>query len=237
MEYNSPLGKAKAQGLIARLQLPPASNVLEVGCGNGKFLHRVLAAYDVHVVGVDVDNVLIEQAYNYALTHFESSRFEFINKEIKALELPLNHFDLIICNGATHAYGKGSNALFCALSETYHLLKPNGKLLLGECYWKQPPKKGYLDILGVTEDIYHSHHDNIKEARKVGFTALYATTSSDEDWDNFEWGRVMHTQTLLEESPNNEALRSKAQQLDSWIDTYLESGRDTLGYGFYLFKK
>ncbi|AOT11141.1 SAM-dependent methyltransferase [Pseudoalteromonas luteoviolacea] len=237
MEYNSPLGKIKAQYLISKLQLPPSSHVLEVGCGNGKFLHQVLEAYDAHVLGVGIDDVLIEQAQDYAKSHFEPNRFEFISQSINDVELPLNHFDLIICNGATHAYEQGPNALLSTLSETIKLLKPNGKLLLGECYWKQPPKEGYLNVLGVTEDIYHSHHGNIKLARKVGFTALYATTSSDEDWDNFEWGRVMYAHMLLEESPYNDALKSKTQQLDSWMDIYLESGRNTLGYGFYLFKK
>ncbi|MCF6439301.1 class I SAM-dependent methyltransferase, partial [Pseudoalteromonas luteoviolacea] len=70
MEYNSPLGKIKEQHLLSLLQLPTSSDVLEVGCGNGKFLHQILEAYKVNVIGVDVDAQLIEQAQSYCVDNF-----------------------------------------------------------------------------------------------------------------------------------------------------------------------
>ncbi|MCF6442985.1 hypothetical protein L1077_26530 [Pseudoalteromonas luteoviolacea] len=85
--------------------------------------------------------------------------------------------------------------------------------------------------------MYQTHHGNIKLAREVGFTALYATTSSEEEWDNFEWSRVMNIHSLLGEPDCEDTIRLNAQKLDRWMDIYLEWGRSTLGYGFYIFRK
>ncbi|KZN53867.1 class I SAM-dependent methyltransferase [Pseudoalteromonas luteoviolacea] len=237
MEYNSPLGKIKEQYLLSLLQLPASSDVLEVGCGNGKFLHQILEAYEANVVGVDIDAQLIEQAQSYCVDNFASDCFKFINQPIKEVDLPKDHFDLVVCNGSSHAFGDGESALESTFSEVLKLLKPGGRLLLGECYWKQQPDQSYLDVLGVTQDMYQTHHGNVKLAQEAGFTALYATTSSEDEWDNFEWSRIMSIHSLKGEPDCSSEIKLKAKQLGKWIDIYLGLGRDTLGYGFYILEK
>ncbi|MBQ4837820.1 SAM-dependent methyltransferase [Pseudoalteromonas luteoviolacea] len=233
MEYNSPLGSAKEKHLISLLQLPKGSSVLEIGCGNGRLLHKILEAYESCVVGIDIDATLIQKASAFASSRFNTDRFQFVCDDISNVEVSNGSYDLIVCNGASHAYGN----LSCALGTMARFLKPNGRMLLGECFWIQRPDTAYLNFLGVPENFYLSHFTTVKVAQAHGFQALYATTSSVEEWDNFEWGRVMQAQAALKDCPNDADIQAKIEQLNTWMDAYLRWGRETLGYGFYLFEK
>ncbi|ESP91150.1 MULTISPECIES: class I SAM-dependent methyltransferase [Pseudoalteromonas] len=233
MEYNSPLGSTKENKLISLLQLPKGSRVLEIGCGNGRFLHKILETYESCVVGVDIDAALIQQANDFATGRFNTQRFQFVCEDITNLESSDCNYDLLVCNGASHAFGNDSDAL----STMARFIKPSGRLLLGECFWMQRPDEAYLNFLGVPENFYQSHLDTIKTAQAHGLQALYATTCSMEEWDNFEWGRVMQAQAALKSCPNDVSIKAKIEQLNTWMDAYLRWGRETLGYGFYLFEK
>ncbi len=62
MQLNSPLSDAKADRLIAVLELAPASEVVDFGCGDGEFLSRLHAATGASCLGLDLDPGLIAAA-------------------------------------------------------------------------------------------------------------------------------------------------------------------------------
>ncbi|KZN31651.1 class I SAM-dependent methyltransferase [Pseudoalteromonas luteoviolacea] len=237
MEYNSPLGPEAEQKLISLLNLESNSQVLEVGCGNGKFLHSLMAAYDASVIGVDVDQALIDRAIDGANNKFDKMRYQFLCRSFESSDFASHSYDLLICNGASHAFGVSETQLINVAEQAGTLLKKGGLFLLGECYWKKVPPQAYLDFLGQPVTIYNDYKGNIDLVKEQGFSIIFATSSSQTDWDSFEWTRKLIAKQDLRADPTNSQLSSKLVKIDTWLDAYLKWGREHLGFGFYLFEK
>ena len=111
--------------------LPQASRILDVGCGNGLPATRELALSH-EVTGVDISEEQIARARSNVPTA------TFIRGDVREVDLPVGAFDAIVAlylidNIAREDYP----ALFRRLGE---LLRPNGRLLLsaepGEDPWQ-----------------------------------------------------------------------------------------------------
>ncbi|KZN30424.1 hypothetical protein N480_05585 [Pseudoalteromonas luteoviolacea S2607] len=237
MEYNSPLGKEKERKLTSLLDLQPNNKVLEVGCGNGRFLLNLLDTYDINVLGVDIDSKLISIANDAAKSRSCEAKYQFTCQRFDELKIKSQYYDLFVCNGSSHAFGTQEAALPNMAQQAYELLGRGGRLLLGECYWKKAPPQAFLDFLGQPASIYRDYKSNIEVFEKYGFKPLYATSSNQDEWDDFEWrrSRTIHNQIKLD--PNNEELLGKQSHIQQWLNAYLKWGRDYLGYGFYIFEK
>jgi hypothetical protein len=116
------------------------------------------------------------------------------------------------------------------------LVRPGGRILIGEGYWKQDPAPEYLKLLGDPVGIYQDHAGNLALAREHGLIPLYAAVSSEDEWDDFEWSCAMQIEREAADAPNNQALSEKLDRSRRWRDGYLRWGRRTMGFGFYLFR-
>ena len=97
-------------------ELPPNSEVLDAGCGNGRNMFRS----DLNFTGVDTCPALIEIASKYGKTVLGN-----------ILELPFedNSFDAVICVAVIHHLATPTRRLK-AIKELNRVLKPNGKLFI-----------------------------------------------------------------------------------------------------------
>jgi hypothetical protein len=64
------------------------------------------------------------------------------------MRLDARSFRLVACVGSTHAYG----GLSPALAQLTAFLEPNGRLLVGDVYWTEPPTPAYLAGWGAYEE-------------------------------------------------------------------------------------
>ena len=232
--YCSPLSAGKAAGLLAALQLPVDALVLDAGCGKAALLRDLLASQPVCGVGVDINPAfLAEAASAWAASNPGDDRLTLIASQLDQHPLPAGGYDAILCVGSTHALG----GFEPSLTVCRQWLKPGGVLLVGEGYWKRPPPHEYLVMLGTTEDELSSHAENITRTLAQGFKLHLAMESSAEEWDRYEH---MYCQAVMQyaashpHDPDTPAFRDRARR---WHDSYLATGRSTLGFGFYLLQK
>ncbi len=233
--FNNPISPEKADGLVRLLGLPEGARVLDAGCGAGEFLLRVVAASGAEGLGIDLDPRCIDEARARA-QRLERGSCEFREGDMQAVELPDAGFDLAICLGSTHAFGSGEAAYPGALSVLSRVVRPGGIVLIGEGYWKRPPEAAYLELLGEPIGIYRDHSGNIAFAEKMGLAAVHALVSNDEEWDRFEWAHYRRARSEALGLEGAES-RKKLERARQWRDGYLRWGRDTMGFGFYLFEK
>jgi len=234
--FNNPISIEKATQLISLLDLPPNSRALDIGCGRGEFLIRVLEAYGGHGLGIDIDADSIAAANENAGRRLSAPFYEFREGDAQSEPVTPESFDLAVCLGSTHAYGLGDTAYPNALNSLLRVLRPGGLLLVGEGYWKQPPDPEYLKLIGEPLGIYHDHATNISFAEARGWIPLYAAVSSDDEWDHFEWSHRMRIEQQAARHPDASS-QSKLENSRKWRDGYLRWGRATMGFGFYLLMK
>ena len=228
---DSPVSAAKLDRVLAQLRLSRHHRLLDVGCGSAGLLARAHLLSGCGGVGVDKDPEAVRRgrarldavapAADVSLLAMDAT--EYFN------DTPV---DAAACVGSTHIFG-GFVGTLLALKR---LARPGGYVLVGDLYWKLAPSDEYLAVLGETRESHFDHRGNVMAGVEEGLTPLYAAVSSDDEWDHFE-GRFWSRRLRAEPGAAPDAkLLDKRQRALRWLDAYLRWGRDTLGFGLYLFQ-
>lgn len=235
--WNAPVSKTKMAMCIESLNFQEGGRVLDVGCGCGETLIRIVERYGVHATGIDSSVEHIAEAQRRSCSRSTESRIEFIEANGQSFHVEPQSFDLVMCMGATHAFGFGSDVFSKAIEKMKRLAVPGGLVLVADGYMKQPASPEYRKVIGdsMPDDMTHAAH--VTTGQKFGLIPLAAWTSSVDEWDDFEWSyqRIVEQQAIA--NPDDKKVLEKLVRRRAWMDAYLKWGRDTLGYGTYLFKK
>ena len=236
MVFNSPLSDQKVSRLIDLVELESGSRVLDAGCGEGEFLIRLIEAKDVEGLGIDSNSEVLKIAREKAKQRIPDANCIFQKRDLQKRSIKENDFEMAICIGSTHAFGEGEAAYGNAIGKLSRAVKPDGLILIGEGYWKKDPDQEYLDLIGDPVGIYHDHAGNMAFAEKRGLLPIYAATSNEEEWDEFESSYRKKLERLAKENPSDPDISQKLERNREWRAGYEKWGRDTMGFGFYLFR-
>jgi cyclopropane fatty-acyl-phospholipid synthase-like methyltransferase len=231
LPYNNPLSIAKIEEVIELLGFSDQATVLDIGSGRGELLVRLIERYQVRALGLDLDTSDMQYAHEQAASRIPPGRLELRECDATMFEPEPDSFDLAICLGACHISG----GFRPTLKRLERAARPGGKVLIGDCYWKQEPAQEYLAALEATRDEYQTHAENVATGVSLGLIPMYACVANEDEWDRFEWLQ-MHEQFALRQ-PDDPELPAAIARIHAWREIYLRWGRDTLGFGFYLFQK
>ena len=120
--------KVMYQSLLEELEKEEEGKLLDIGCGNGNILCKLVNGKR-QLFGIDLSENMVE----------ESSKKIGRDAEIKVADaehIPYkdNTFDTLVCNASFHHYPHPEEAL----REMKRVLKNEGRLLIGEGYAIQP---------------------------------------------------------------------------------------------------
>lgn len=127
--------------------LPRGAEILDLGCGTGKFTARLLAE-EFHVTGVDISPVQIDRARTLV------PNADFICADMSEVEFPADRFDAVVAlYSIIHIPLTEQPGLFERIAEW---LRPGGYLLaiLGEQAWTGT-EESWLGVESAT--MYWSH--------------------------------------------------------------------------------
>lgn len=109
------------------LDLKPAHNVLDIGCGGGAALHRMAETVTAgHLTGADYSPVSVEAALAYNAEAAASGRMDIIEASVEALPFAEDTFDRIITVESFYFWPSPAENL----AEVRRVLKPGGRFLL-----------------------------------------------------------------------------------------------------------
>jgi ubiquinone/menaquinone biosynthesis C-methylase UbiE len=119
----------ESEEIPRRLELSSSSNVLEIGCGSGRYALQIASEVGCRLVGVDINASGVENANHLAGEKKLSSQVTF---EVADASTPLRFgdgaFDAVFSNDALcHIPGRPS-----LLEEMFRVLRPGGKLLFSD---------------------------------------------------------------------------------------------------------
>lgn len=227
----APVSGQTVTRILRRAKLGAQPRVLDIGCGHGVWTLRALAmhedatadAVDVHREGLESCRIMAErQGLDHQLTLHHMPAADYKN----------GLYDLVMCVGATHAYG--------GLVETANALKkhlkPGGLALIGEGFWEVPPNAETLITLGAEPGEYADLAGTVERAESAGYATVYAYTSELSEWDDYEWSWTGSLLRWAVDHPGPDGDTARAAALahrDMWLKGY----RGVLGFVTLLLKR
>lgn len=226
--FNCPLSLEKAIILVEQLKLTQNAYIVDIGCGEGEFLIRVVEQYEATGVGIDNNPDLIKIATHKAKKSIQSKHLSFICKDWQLFDWGARKADLIISIGSEFIFGGYQQTL---QSLSAHLLD-NGKLLIGTVFWKQKPPSEYLRLMG-NENHHFDFFTTVDIAIESGFVPLYICRSNDDEWDDFESKHARERYlAAIQDDDDKEFNKTR-----NWQQGYLKWGINTMGFCFLLLQK
>lgn len=233
MLFNNPFSPERIDDLLDELWLTADSNILDVGCGEGELILRLLQRFNCAAVGVDVMETAVHIAQQKT-AHF-TPNVTLHTAPFADLSFPANQFDACFSLGATHAFGEVGEALDNALASLKTITKPGGLIILGDGYWRQEPDPAYLQATGINKKELRTHAENIAAGQKIGLECIYAITASRQEWDHFEGAFWLAGERERVQNPDDAQIAEKVQRRRLWKNAYWQWGRETMGFGLYVF--
>ncbi|MFX0162088.1 MAG: SAM-dependent methyltransferase [Candidatus Hodarchaeota archaeon] len=230
----NPINKEKFEKLCRLLRLKRGARVLDIGCGKGEFLIRLVELYDISGVGVDLSPYFVKdflEKYRKRIPRSDIKIFEMDGANYKP-ESP-ESFDLTMCIGASWIYN-GYRGTIQALKS---MTKPGGLIVIGQPFWLKEPSDEYLKAEGLKREEVGTHQDNVKVGEEEGLTCLYTMVSNHDDWDHYETLQWWSVDDYVMTSPDDEDISELLARKRRDKENYLQWGRETLGWAIYLFKK
>ncbi|MFF7735379.1 methyltransferase [Streptomyces sp. NPDC007984] len=185
---------------------------MDIGCGSGELMLRVLAdSTEATGTGIDLDPGDLARARKAAEDRGLTPRARFV--EESATGTDRGPADLVLCVGSSQALG---DRLPDALAELRRLVTDHGRVLLGEGFWERTPTPGELSRMWP--DAAVTDHPGLPKlidlAIGAGFRPEWTETASLEEWEEFESGYLADTEVWLAEHPRHPLAEETRQRVD-----------------------
>jgi hypothetical protein len=89
---------------------------------------------------------------------------------------------------------------------------------------------------GADESECTSHAATVQVGEDLGLIPLWSYVANDDEWDDYEWLYSSSIENYCFENPEDPDREAMLQRIRAWRKTYLTWGRDTLGFGLYLYR-
>ena len=230
----NPTNVEKIDELITLLRMEPGAKVLEIATGKGEFIIRLAERYKIEGIGVDISPYHISDAEKKSKARIPDAHLTFLEMDGANYQPGQpESFDLVACIGASWIYG-GHKETLKTLKE---MAAPGGWVVVGEPYWRQEPDPAYLEAIGEQRSSFGTHYENTAAGLDLGLELVYTLVSSQDDWDRYEGLQWYAATEWAERHPHDPDAGELLQRVRVNRASYLQWGRDTLGWSIYVFKK
>ncbi|MFD8571504.1 SAM-dependent methyltransferase [Streptomyces sp. NPDC059639] len=235
LTFHGPLSEPRANGIVDRLALAEPTTVLDIGCGWGELMLRVLeAAPGATGIGIDLNGEDLARGRTDAAARGLSGRVEFLEKS--ATDAAPDPADLVLCLSASHALSDAEPPRHTteALHALRRLVTPGGRVLLAEGYWQRPPTQDELAAMwpDARADEYDDLAGLVDRAVEAGFRPAWVETANRDEWETFESGYQADKEVWLAGHPDHPLAEETREKLDAHRANWLRGYRDVLGIAY-----
>jgi ubiquinone/menaquinone biosynthesis C-methylase UbiE len=234
--FSSPVSVETLDRVLAVSGIVHDWRVIDLGCGPAAMTAHLAGHYGVRVEAVDRSAIMLDLARDRLAGHPAGDRITFHQAESMDYLGQAEPCDLLMAVGCGMLVpGAADNT--AQLQALAAAVKPGGRLLWGETFWKKAPSDMLRTATGPVAALYASHADYVAAGEAAGLTPLYAAVSSDQDWDEYAWRYSTAVEAYAQAHPDAPEAPAMRARIAGWRRLYLAEGRDTLGFGLYLFAK
>ena len=233
--FHGPLSEARAARLVARLAQGRPATILDIGCGWGELMLRILEATPGATgVGVDTYEPDLIRGRDSARARGLDGRVTFARESgVGSTRGPA---DLVLCVGASHALSEATPPAHTTqgLAELRRLVAPGGRVLLGEGFWHRPPNAAELAAMwpGMTIDEQYDLPTLTDLAVAAGFRLAWIETATLEEWEDFESAYASDLEEWLAAHPDHPRATEIRDELDEHRSHWLRGYYGILGMAY-----
>jgi cyclopropane fatty-acyl-phospholipid synthase-like methyltransferase len=235
VSFHGPLSEARAAQLTERLTRNNPRTVLDIGCGWGELMLRILiGAPGTTGVGIDTDADDLARGRASARARGLDGLVTFA--EESGVDTSRGPADVVLCVGSSHALSDieppGHTA--AALAVLRRLVTPGGRVLLGEGFWQRPPTTAELAAMwpGMTARDLFDLAQIGDLAVQAGFRPAWIETASEQEWEEFESGYQADQEEWLAAHPDHPDAAEIRQGIDEHRSYWLRGYRGLLGFAY-----
>jgi SAM-dependent methyltransferase len=235
LTFHGPLSEARAARMVARLTANGPKTVLDIGCGWGELMLRILeAAPDATGLGLDTDEGDLTRGRASARARGLDGRVTFVRES--GVGTSRGPADLVLCVGASHALTEVEppGHIAAALPELRRLVNPGGRVLLGEGFWHRTPTEAELAGMwpGTTAGDFGDLASLVDLATGAGFRPAWIETATLEEWEDFESGYQCDEEEWLAANPGHPKAAEIAERVDQHRSFWLRGYYGLLGMAY-----
>ncbi len=234
--FASPVTEAMLDHALAMARLQPGALAFDLGCGTGNMALHLADRFGLRVKAVDRSPLMIEEAQRRLAGSGMGARVTLVRDSSTDFLQQAGQADLVVAIGAV-ALTDGAQDAASVLKALATNVKPGGVLLWGETHWKRTPSDGLRLLLGPTVAVYDTHAAYVHAGVEAGMLPLYAVASPDQEWDEYTWRYTTALEDHLRAHPDDPDAAEIRNRAQGWRALYLAEGRETMGFGLYLFRK
>lgn len=208
------------------LMMPVASRVMDIGCGKGELLVRAMLRLNARGLGVDPNRAFLAEARARADAAGIGEHLTLIPSVFEPLLAGPRTYGLVLCTGATHAFGDYAPAL----RALPRFVADGGRAIVGVGYWRQSPAAEYLASFGGREDEMLALDATLDAAPAAGWRVLAHHESTHAEWDAYEHGYAANMRAWVAANPHESDAPAFSQRIESWAAGYQRWGRETMGF-------
>ncbi|MEU2063695.1 class I SAM-dependent methyltransferase [Streptomyces sp. NPDC013455] len=215
LTFHGPLSQDRAAALVRRLAGERPGTVLDIGCGWGELLLRVLEAVpEARGVGVDVNEEDLARGRRNAEARGLADRVDFVAES--ALGTRRGPADLVLCLGASQALSAAEQPAAEALRVLRRLVSDGGRVVLGEGFWERTPTEAELAGMwpGASADDHCDLGTLLDLAVAAGFRPEWTETASLAEWEEFESAYQADKEVWLARNPDHPLAAETRTALD-----------------------
>jgi len=238
LTFHGPLSEDRAAGMIRRLASEPApapKTVLDIGCGWGELMLRLLEATPgARGVGIDLNEDDLARGRAGAESRGLTERVRFVQES--GAGTTQGPADLVLCLGASHALSDAQppEHTTAALHALRRLVAPGGRVLLGEAFWHRPPTPGELSAMwpDASASEFHDLAGLVDLAIDAGFRPAWIETANHDEWEEFESGYQSDVEEWLAVNPGHPLAKETRDRVDRHRSTWLRGYRNVMGLAY-----
>jgi len=225
-----PFSESKLRLIGELADVGPETRVLDLACGKGELLCRWAEWFGASGTGVDLSEVFLAAARARAAELGVAERITYVQGDAGAYAAEPGGFDVASCLGATWI-GGGLVGTAALLRRAIH---DDGRILIGEPYWIEPPRAEALTAFDMRVGDFASLAGTQGRIASAGLELIELVAASQDDWDRYEAGQWNAMDRWLRENPDDPLHAEIRDALDRWRETYLRWGRRSMGWAVFV---